>query len=208
MQETLVYLFVFGRWVLPRMDLSRMALSDLLLDYLGKASDLMELYALFDEDLVRTNLLVTHLILVVWSVSFLQFVPVLIHNHKYRMINTIRWPCVSRSCMRNLPEIVDTFATFCLQDGPFLCLRLFVMIKLDLLTYSLVFFVIKNAFMLVLLTYRFVILVCKRPCACFTECVSEGDEEDKGKESTTDDVEYITNEEEDASKMKEIKSHE
>lgn len=162
---------VFGRWVLPRIDLTRMALSDLLLDYFGKASDIMELYALFDEEIVRANLTVTLLILSIWSLSFLQFVPVLVHKHRYRRLQSCRLPCVSEKCIRHLPEIFDTCATFFLQDGPFLCLRIYVMVELDLFTYSLVFFVLKNIFTLMLLLYRFHILCCsrKRCCAKFSQ---------------------------------------
>lgn len=195
LQEALVYLLVFGRWVLPRVDLSRMALADLLLDYFGKASDIMELYALFDEEVVRTNLLVTYIILTTWSVSFLQFIPVLVHNHKHRVLENVRAPCISRSCFRYSPEIFDTCATFILQDGPFLSLRLFVMIKLDLFTYSLVFFVIKNAFMLILLTYRFVILCCTRPCGCLTACkysIEKDNCESENKKESIEEAEEST----------------
>lgn len=163
LQETLVYLIVFVRWVLPRVDLSRMALSDLLLDYFGKASDIMELYALFDEDAVRTNLTVTYFILATWSFSFLQFVPVLVHKHKYRHLHNVRLRCISPAFTDHFPEVFDTCMTFFLQDGPFLCLRLYVMLELDLLTYSLVFFVLKNIFTLILLVYRFTILCCRSP---------------------------------------------
>ena len=63
----LVYFIVLGRWMLPRNDFTKEALSELLIDYLGMASDIMELFALFDEDAVRGNRTASLAILSVWT---------------------------------------------------------------------------------------------------------------------------------------------
>jgi hypothetical protein len=163
-QESLVYLLVFGRWILPRSEVSRAALSDLLLEYLAIASDIMELYAIFDEDVVQSNFGATYAILTIWSISFLQFVPVLVFKQKYRHLQSPRMSKINRACGEYFAEVVVTLTSILLQDGPFLCLRLYIMLRFELITYSLVFFVLKNIVAVLLLLYRLVILCIRLPC--------------------------------------------
>ncbi|XP_060571737.1 transmembrane protein 26-like [Ruditapes philippinarum] len=163
-QESLVYLLVFGRWILPRSEVSRAALSDLLLEYLAIASDIMELYAIFDEDVVQSNFGATYAILTIWSISFLQFVPVLVFKQKYRHLQSPRMSKINRACGEYFAEVVVTLTSILLQDGPFLCLRLYIMLRFELITYSLVFFVLKNIVAVLLLIYRLVILCIRLPC--------------------------------------------
>ncbi|XP_033763585.1 uncharacterized protein LOC117344825 [Pecten maximus] len=170
-EESLVYLIVIGRWLLPRGRVTREELSDLLIDYLAMASDIMELFALFDEDLIRGNAMITYAILTIWSVSFIQFIPVVMNR---RAVNTFRKHtkdekskdscCVCAGCGDSFPDIFVTIAGLFLQDGPFLALRLFIIFYFQLLTYSLVFFVLKNVIVVLLLTYRLGILCVHLPC--------------------------------------------
>lgn len=162
-QESLVYLIVFGRWILPRANVSRKALSDLLLEYLAMASDIMELYALFDEDAVQKHLGVTYAILSLWSISFLQFIPILVHKQKNKRLST-RMLRINRACGEHFPEVFVTCSSIFLQDAPFLCLRLYIIIRFKLVTYSLVFFAFKNVVSVLLLFYRLIVLCVQLPC--------------------------------------------
>lgn len=168
-QETLVYLLVFSRWILPRAEVSRAALSDLLLEYLAIASDIMELYAIFDENVVQRHLGVTYAILAVWSLSFLQFIPVLSYKQKYRHLHSARMQKITRACGDFFAEVLVTIMSILFQDGPFLCLRLYIMLRFELITYSLVFFILKNIVALLLLIYRLVILCVRLPCCYHDE---------------------------------------
>mgnify|MGYP000042987527 CR=1 FL=1 len=163
-QESLVYLIVFGRWILPRANVSRKDLSDLLLEYLAMASDIMELYALFDEDAVQENLGLTYAILSVWCISFMQFIPVLVHKQKKDGKISSRMLKIKHSCGEHFPEVVVTCTSILLQDMPFLCLRLYIIIQLRLVTYSLVFFALKNVVSNLLLIYRLTVLCVRLPC--------------------------------------------
>lgn len=167
-QESLVYLLVFGRWILPRSSYSREALADLLLGFLAMASDIMELYAIFDEERVRTNLDLTYVILAVWSVSFFQFIPVFAHKQKFHYLQSARTKFIRQACGEHFAQVVVTCLSIVLQDGPFLCLRLYLMIEYSLVTYSLVFFVLKNIVTLILLFYRLGVLCINLPC-CYEE---------------------------------------
>ena len=168
-QESLVYILVFGRWWLPRGEVSREALSDLLLEYLAIASDIMELYAIFDEDIVQRDLGLTYAILVLWSISFFQFVPVLVHKKKYQHLESRRMKKITRACGDFFSQIVVTCLSIFLQDAPFLCLRLYIIIHFNLVTYSLIFFVLKNIVTLMLLFYRLTILCIRLPCCYFDD---------------------------------------
>ncbi|XP_021346623.1 uncharacterized protein LOC110446017 [Mizuhopecten yessoensis] len=198
-EESLVYLIVNGRWLLPRGRVTREELSDLLFDYLAMASDIMELFALFDEDSIRGNPMITYAILAIWSVSFIQFIPVVMNR---RAVNSFRKHtqdekdksncCVCAGCGNSFPDIFVTIAGLFLQDGPFLALRLFIIFYLQLLTYSLVFFVLKNTIVVLLLTYRLGILCFNLPCCsrrdATKECMEELDMDDPFDFGSSEDI--------------------
>ncbi|XP_052790373.1 transmembrane protein 26-like [Mya arenaria] len=115
-QELMIFLIKYTIWFLKtkpkKLKLAR---------FIAKASDIMELFALFDESAVQEDLTVTYLVLSCWSLSFIQFVLVLPKKG------------IARRIIKTL-----------FQDGSFLYVRLFVAIDLQLVSYSLVFFLIKN----------------------------------------------------------------
>ncbi|KAL5018016.1 hypothetical protein ScPMuIL_003738 [Solemya velum] len=164
-QESLVYLLVFGRWFLPRGEVSRTALSDLLIRYLGMASDIMGIFALFDEKEVRVRSGLTYAVLTIWSLSFVQFVPVLVSAQSYTSPSN-KW--ITRNCGEHFVEVVVTCLALCLQDGPFLILRLYIMLHIQLVTYSILFFVIKNIVVILLIVYKLSILCLQLP-GCYEE---------------------------------------
>lgn len=154
-QELLIYILLIGRWLSDKV--TREVLSQQLIGFLATASDIMELYALFDESAIQTNYLYTCVVLGVWSVSFLQFFPVLGKLLENTTDGTQK--SSKRRKRFKVSEMIECLFGVFLQDGPFLCVRLFVMVNLDLVTYSLVFFVIKNLVSLVLLLYRIIVLL-------------------------------------------------
>jgi len=54
MEQALLFILIIGRWVLPKGDVSRDQLSQILLVFLGMAADIMELFEVFKEDKVST----------------------------------------------------------------------------------------------------------------------------------------------------------
>ena len=163
-QEALIYLLVLGRWLLPRRNASRGFLADLLLEFLAIASDIMELLAVFDEPTVRTHRLLTYWVIGVWSASFIQFIPVLAHKRMFRRLKRPQLKACTTACGEHFVEVVYTCMSIFLQDGPFLVLRLYIMIRLRLITYSLVFFVLKNIVTILLLFYRLGLMCYQLPC--------------------------------------------
>ncbi|KAH3861290.1 transmembrane protein 26-like [Dreissena polymorpha] len=157
-EESLVYLLVFSRWLLPRGKVTRIFLADLLLEFLAIASDIMELLAVFDESAVRQNGKLTIVIMAVWSASFVQFIPILVHKKRFQHVRSPKVPCITRCFSDKFVEIVVTLMSICLQDLPFLVVRLYIVIEIQILTYSLLFFILKNLVSLMLLCYRLIVI--------------------------------------------------
>ncbi|KAL8625302.1 hypothetical protein ACOMHN_030060 [Nucella lapillus] len=190
MEQTLLFLLVLGRWLLPRGDISRHELSQLLFVFMGIASDNMELFELFDESEVRQDPVLTYVILAVWSLSLMQFVFVLTATKNYKKIGAIHDQTIpegearkKKRQKRGLCEII--FATeiwslvfnIMMQDGPYAATRIYTVVKHDLLTYSIIFFICKNLLVICLVLYRLTII--------FIYKCSSDDKEDEEEEGDT-----------------------
>lgn len=131
----------------------------------------MELFYLFDEQAVLGNFTMQYVILAIWTVSLLQFTIVLTVTKRKR-------PRLSRElrgghglihrltgCRCCHSEIWSLLTSVFLQDGPFLILRIYCLAGLGIFSQNLVFYTVKNALVVVLQTYRLVILImrCTKP---------------------------------------------
>lgn len=70
-------ILIIGRWMLPKGDLTRDQLSQLLLVYIGTAADIIEFFDSIKAEEVNTNQIFCLLVLSIWSWSLLQFTFVL-----------------------------------------------------------------------------------------------------------------------------------
>ncbi|XP_078692931.1 transmembrane protein 26-like [Branchiostoma floridae x Branchiostoma belcheri] len=77
LEQILVMLLVIGRWLLPRGDLTRDELSQLLLVYIAMAADIVELFQVFEEDRVGNKEVIVYTALFLFTWSLLQFTIVL-----------------------------------------------------------------------------------------------------------------------------------
>jgi hypothetical protein len=66
-------LIILGRWFLPKGDLSRSALSQLLLVYMSLGSDMIDLLSLLNEVNVQESTIMTYFTLSIFSWSMFQF---------------------------------------------------------------------------------------------------------------------------------------
>ncbi len=185
-EQLLLVVLVIGRWLLPKGDLSRDELSQLLLVYVGTAADIAELLETFGEPRVNKKLSVTYLILAIWSWSLIQFTIVQASNTKARRRNAPRdsIPDVQEEVhlivhADETERKTEDFVTFwkwfftnldvfgimlssSLQDGPFLCIRLYLLIEHNVVSYMMIFFTCKNTLVLLLQWYRLAVLVSER----------------------------------------------
>ena len=76
-EQFLMLILIIGRWMLPKGDLTRDQLSQLLLVYIGTAADIIEFFDSIKDEKVNTNKLFCLLVLSIWSWSLLQFTFVL-----------------------------------------------------------------------------------------------------------------------------------
>lgn len=66
-------LVILGRWFLPKGDISRSTLSQLLLVYMSLASDIVDLLSLLNEDEIQQSKLMIYFTLAIFSWSLFQF---------------------------------------------------------------------------------------------------------------------------------------
>ena len=72
-EQFLMLILIIGRWMLPKGDLTRDQLAQLLLVYIGTAADIIEFFDSFKDEKVNTNKVLCIMVLTIWSWSLLQF---------------------------------------------------------------------------------------------------------------------------------------
>ena len=167
MEQVLLFLLIIGRWLMPKGEVSHDQLSQLLFVYIGIASDIMELFILFNESYVIQDEIITYLILAAWSFSLMQFTLVLTATKgaKTRAVGIVPLSDNSEAedtnggCKCCETEVWSILTAMFMQDAPFLAIRLYVMIKNRTLTYSILFFTFKNALNLGMQLYRLAVVI-------------------------------------------------
>ena len=165
LEQVLLLLLILGRWLLPKGTLTRDQLSQLLLVYIGMAADILEfnLESLKDEN-VFCDVILICFVLGIWSWSLTQFTLVMtsVAGKRRRVVlqdgsQSISADCCSCCwCCRN--EMWAMIITLLMQDGPFLAMRLYLMIEVKIFSIMMVFFTCKNILVIMLQLYRMVIL--------------------------------------------------
>ncbi|KAL5017989.1 hypothetical protein ScPMuIL_003711 [Solemya velum] len=163
-EQTFLYLMVVGRWVLPRGHISRDELSKLLFIFIERASDIIELLALFRERVVRDDVTLTYVILSVWSLSLIQFTLVVTARRRPEVVDihietgcSVPGGAERPGCLCG-SEVRAIFLSICLQDIPFLVVRVYTAVVHTLITYTILFFTAKNLLLVVLNCYRLLIM--------------------------------------------------
>lgn len=76
-EQFLMLILIVGRWMLPKGDLTRDQLSQLLLVYIGTAADIIEFFDSYKDNTIASEPLLVFLTLGIWSWSLFQFTIVL-----------------------------------------------------------------------------------------------------------------------------------
>ncbi|XP_055636170.1 transmembrane protein 26 [Toxorhynchites rutilus septentrionalis] len=158
-EQFLMLVLIIGRWMLPKGDLTRDQLSQLLLVYIGTAADIIEFFDSFKDNKIANEPVLVQLTLSIWSWSLLQFTIVL-------SATRARKPRGGGSAVQREEENHCCNMTFCnidvwgialnilLQDAPFLTFRLLIIIHYKIITYMNIFFTCKNTLVILLQLYR------------------------------------------------------
>ncbi|XP_071792566.1 transmembrane protein 26-like [Asterias amurensis] len=163
LEQFLLALLLLGRWLLPKGSLTRDQLSQLLLVYIGMAADILEFsLETLKEQAVICNLFLIILILGLWSWSLLQFTLVLTSVSAPRAraakISGGKSCKGCFGCCEN--EIWALWITIVMQDGPFLAMRLYLLIDYNIINQMMLFFTLKNFLVIMLQLYRMAIVCC------------------------------------------------
>ncbi|XP_064176378.1 transmembrane protein 26b [Anguilla rostrata] len=157
LHESLLVLLIVGKWLLPLGGgVTRDKLAQLLLSFVGTAADILEFTNETLSDIKDHSSKLVYLILAVWTWSMLQF-PFHLSVGK----STEDEYCEDQSdslLKKHGTEIWNIMQSLFIQDGPFLLVRLMVMIYFEVLHPMLVFFTVKNLLMILLNLYYLVVI--------------------------------------------------
>uniref|UniRef100_A0A3Q1F5A2 Transmembrane protein 26-like n=1 Tax=Acanthochromis polyacanthus TaxID=80966 RepID=A0A3Q1F5A2_9TELE len=200
LEQTMLIVLVLGRWLMPKGDMSRDQLSQLLMVYVGLGADILDIFDTFKEPEVKTNQMVVIIGLALFSWALMQFPLVLTQTQPAEG----EPPQGRRGDLLCCPEAPPSFASCCssevwsllltvgLQDGPFLLYRIYLMVQEQVLNQLMIFFTCKNILIVVLELYRIFVVQCeqkvresglKRCAALLPHCQNqEGNEEEEEEE--------------------------
>ncbi|XP_051280868.1 transmembrane protein 26 [Dicentrarchus labrax] len=171
LEQTMLIVLVLGRWLMPKGDMSRDQLSQLLMVYVGLGADILDIFDTFKEPEVKTNRAVVISGLALFSWALMQFPLVLTQTQPPKGESPARnlgglsccpgAPSAFASCCSS--EVWSLLLTVGLQDGPFLLYRLFLMIQEQVLNQLMIFFTCKNILIVLLELYRIFVVQCEQP---------------------------------------------
>ena len=173
--QMMLFILIFGRWMLPRNSkVSRDQLSQILLTFIGIAADMLEFVTETRKDLeIMCSDILLLMILGIWSWSTLQFFLVLTSKGRpttrqvpifdSKHASPIMWieeeiemhPCVKFWLN---PEVWSICSSLCMQDMPFLSMRLYVIFGKNVTSMMLYFFTLKNSVVFMLQVYRLIVI--------------------------------------------------
>lgn len=172
-QQSMLLVIIVARWTFPvyNYEISRDQISQLLFLLLGVGFDIIDLFALFDEQKVLEHPILVYCILIFWSLSIIQFaffltairdrVPAskLDPEDQYQTKKKKK----NISCGFCSSEIWSIAFMSTMLDFPFLAVRLTAIIYFNINNYSIYFFTCKNILVLLLQAYR-LIVICSKQC--------------------------------------------
>ncbi|KAG8224738.1 hypothetical protein J437_LFUL005307 [Ladona fulva] len=173
LEQSLMLALILGRWLLPKGELTREQLSQLLLVYIGTAADIIEFLDSFKEDRVARQPILVTLTLSIWAWSLLQFTLVLTATKARRSrmsssaIGSMFYYVLQFSSKKEDAYCcsVDAWAiviNMILQDAPFVAFRLLLIIHFQIVSYLNVFFACKNTLVILLQLYRLYVVQVER----------------------------------------------
>ncbi|XP_062314147.1 transmembrane protein 26 [Osmerus eperlanus] len=180
LEQTMLIVLVLGRWLMPKGDMSRDQLSQLLMVYVGLGADILDIFDTFKEPEVKTNQAVIIVGLALFSWALMQFPLVLTQTRPPQeqiRAGSLQWEhsgkvlsgvggspgapsSSSTSCYSS--EVWSLLLTVGLQDGPFLVYRLYLMIREQVLNQLMIFFTCKNILIVLLEVYRIFVVQCEQ----------------------------------------------
>ncbi|XP_068587982.1 transmembrane protein 26-like [Cebidichthys violaceus] len=155
LHQILLLLLIVGKWLLP-LGITREELSQILLIFVGTAADILEFSSETLSDVRENSRQLVYIVLAIWTWSMLQF-PLHVSVVNAKPDNEGEQEAGEVSLLskysKDMWSIVETLF---IQDGPFLVVRLTIMIYFKVYHQMLVFFTVKNFLVIILNLYRLV----------------------------------------------------
>ncbi|XP_030847054.1 uncharacterized protein LOC105437928 [Strongylocentrotus purpuratus] len=182
LEQTTMFLVILGRWMLPKGNLTREQLSQLLLVYLGMAADILEFSSeSLAQPVVACDLVKIGIVTGIWGMSLCQFTLVLtsvagpkIRNFKNKkrkrgqdvaegktedpLVDFVEQDINEKRPSICGSEIWSLLLVLFMQDCPFLAMRLYLIIQIKVVDRAMLFFAGKNLLVFMLVTYRIIVL--------------------------------------------------
>ena len=162
--DAIVYLTIFARWMLQGGTVTIMTLATVLLEFLANASDIMDLLSLTDQPEVRSNTNLMYWVLAAWSAAFLKFIPLIDDDAQGNAKPKTLPVCIQKSCGPDFTKLLEMLFSLVLLNGSFLAVRLYLLAVENVVTFSLVFFLVKNVLAFLVDIYKIVTLCRGLPC--------------------------------------------
>uniref|UniRef100_A0A1I8BDZ2 G protein-coupled receptor n=1 Tax=Meloidogyne hapla TaxID=6305 RepID=A0A1I8BDZ2_MELHA len=162
---TLFLVLIIARWMLPRFELNREELSQILLAYMAITTDILEFAGLLNRPLVCAEYSLKMSILSAFALSLIQFAFILTASRSRKMriaVATKILLSTNRHDFRQAFFDLDIWSliiSLACQDLPFLIARLIVLGWIWEADFALLIFISKNILIILLETYRIYVLL-------------------------------------------------
>ncbi|XP_076856708.1 transmembrane protein 26b isoform X1 [Brachyhypopomus gauderio] len=152
LHQIVIILLIVGKWILPTGGITRDQLSQLLLIFVGTSADILEFTSETLSDVKNNNQELVYVVLSIWTWSMLQF-PfnlTVVNPEANDEIETQSGSLL----LTHRRDFWSAAEDLLIKDGPFLLVRLIVMIRYQIIHQMLVFFTLKNFMVVSLNVYR------------------------------------------------------
>uniref|UniRef100_A0A914LMX4 Transmembrane protein n=1 Tax=Meloidogyne incognita TaxID=6306 RepID=A0A914LMX4_MELIC len=162
---TLFLVLIMARWMLPRFELNREELSQILLAYMAITTDILEFAGLLNRSTVCSDSSLKMSILSAFALSLIQFAFILTASRSRKMriaVATKILLSTNRHDFRQAFFDLDIWSfliSLACQDLPFLIVRLIVLGWLWEADFALILFISKNILIILLEIYRIYVLI-------------------------------------------------
>lgn len=180
LEQTMLIVLVLGRWLMPKGDMSRDQLSQLLMVNVGLGADILDIFDTFKEPEVKTNQAVVIIGLALFSWALMQF-PLVLTQTRPPKAGPSQDSKGGPFCCSGAPpsftsccssEVWSLLLTVGLQDGPFLLYRFYLMVQEQVLNQLMIFFTCKNILIVLLELYRIFVVQCEQQVSGLERCTA------------------------------------
>lgn len=162
LEQSMMFMLIVCRWLLPRGRIDRDSLSQLLIMYSAISADILDFSEIINRDELKKDKQFKCIVLGVWSWSLMQFTvvvtsPFSVKTNKKKLTpstNTLR----DEGSMEDMSETLSILMVFFMQDGPFLVVRGYTILHIGVSDDKMIFFTLKNILTLSLGIYRLFVL--------------------------------------------------